>query len=370
MPRRDIKLRRTTETVKRTIYNDLANFQTDEAFEKSLALIKLSKHIQQQYTLIESLIGYSTYIKSIHIACDIAVNYPVNNQQLQQLKWSIDDSLLSWDNSIASVLEHEKVDLKKRIGNNFEVNNKGKTRNGRNYMEQSTHESSLSDIKFSKEKGVYFKEKRILSKYWQKRQWKFYRFLGWLTYAAKPEELADIIDIVYAELKQALLDIDDYQEPEGLKFLLNYDLSLKSIYRLLCIEMQMPSMVRNRDLFNRAATVKEGAWIIIALRHFYNQNGYWPNDLDAVYHSDHEFVYKTVEKNFFLYHTGPNKFDDKGKHEPNRYHLDPKTSRWIKVPTADDVLIWPKNEDELKQMLGIEEPQEPKIDSEIMEIMF
>jgi hypothetical protein len=33
-------------------------------------------------------------------------------------------------------------------------------------------------------------------------------------------------------------------------------------------------------------------------------------------------------------------------------------------------LIWPQNENARKQMLGIEEPEEPEIDGEMMEMVF
>ena len=64
---------------------------------------------------------------------------------------------------------------------------------------------------------------------------------------------------------------------------------------------------------------------------------------------------------FILYSFGEDGIDDGG--------FRGYTSR-EEEKRKDDFLFWPRNEDELKQMLGIEEPEEPEIDGEMMEMMF
>lgn len=358
---RNSNIRKTAIVVQRMIYQDLGNNDVPGAIEKSLGLLQCSLHLQQQYTFLDELIGFALYAKSAPLVCDIAVNYPTDSDQLEQLKDKVRASLSDWNSLIDPTLEHEKaVGKNTALSTLFEINNLGKIRPEKKIIEPSAHGDAVPDIKFSKEKGVYYKEKKIPSRYWQERQWKLRKFGSWMTYNTSPEEVSKMIDRLYVELRQKVNNVEGYQEPQGWRFLLNYNLSFKSIFRLIGINSQMPAIKKIKETYTRIETLQKGTLIVLALKQFQNKNGQWPDSLEQVGEPDNGFIYKKIDDQFLLYNIGPNHLDENGKNENTRYKFDSNTSRWIQESTADDILIWPRTEEELNRMMGTEKPESPE----------
>ena len=98
------------------------------------------------------------------------------------------------------------------------------------------------------------------------------------------------------------------------------------------------------------------------------QHGQYPNALDELIAPEAEkqavsdicdgFMYQRIENDFLLYHIGPNGTDEKGQRDFKCCDSGPEDSQCDKKKTADDILIWPQNEDARKRMLGIEKPDE------------
>jgi len=87
--------------------------------------------------------------------------------------------------------------------------------------------------------------------------------------------------------------------------------------------------------YNRTLAIRRGLHILVALRRYRNQQGYWPESLDVIAPllpaeilNDTQrcgtFIYKRLDDDFVLYGTGPNGVDDGGNGRP-----------------AEDVPIWP-----------------------------
>lgn len=92
------------------------------------------------------------------------------------------------------------------------------------------------------------------------------------------------------------------------------------------------------EIRTRLLADRHGNQILIFLRNYKNQTGYWPQSLDELQpltnkeilidpQNNYPFIYKKTEDDFILYGRGPNKIDEGG-----RFHLG----------GGDDWLIWPR----------------------------
>ncbi|MHC5162607.1 MAG: hypothetical protein ACYSO4_05755, partial [Planctomycetota bacterium] len=188
------------------------------------------------------------------------------------------------------------------------------------------------------------------------------------------DEISAITDEVQAAYRERIVNKKfDYVGPEKWQDIFKYNLTLKSLMELYA-ETQIPIFEKIQKIYSRCETGKNATLIVIALRRYYNQHGHWPETLEPIKKqlSEDVFVdslngqqiaYMLPENcdTFILYSFGEDGVDDRGL---RRYTWQGAEKR------EDDYLFWPQNEDELKQMLGIEEPEEPEIDSETMEMFF
>ena len=98
-----------------------------------------------------------------------------------------------------------------------------------------------------------------------------------------------------------------------------------------------PALARVKEIYLRLLVDRQGSQILVALRHYKNKTGKWPEKLEEIKpfltsedilvdpQNKGSFVYRLKDDGFILYSTGLNKIDENGQR---------------KSP-ADDWLIWP-----------------------------
>jgi hypothetical protein len=92
------------------------------------------------------------------------------------------------------------------------------------------------------------------------------------------------------------------------------------------VSSMQDSFDRFREIYLRLLADRRGSRILIALRHYRNKNGRWPEVLDGIKELVPEeilidpmnggsFVYKLTEENFTLYSKGQNNIDEGGERQ-------------------------------------------------------
>ncbi|MHC4386867.1 MAG: hypothetical protein ACYSUG_07740 [Planctomycetota bacterium] len=359
-------VRKSTKVARRMIYQDLAGNNIQGAAEKALALLQCSYHFQQQAALIDNLVGWAFYSVSVEEIRDMVVNFDIDVKSLDTLEQEVNLFEKDWARLSSRFFDYEKVHSKNTIGLLFETNDKGNIRHTR-------QPDPVSDFTSAAIWGLSRNEKEP-SEYWQARKNKLQRFFYWMTYNASLDEISAITDEVQAAYRERIVNKKfDYVGPEKWQDIFKYNLTLKSLMELYA-ETQIPIFEKIQKIYSRCETGKNATLIVIALRRYYNQHGHWPETLEPIKKqlpedvfvdslNGQQIAYMLPENcdTFILYSFGEDGVDDRGL---RRYTWQGAEKR------EDDYLFWPQNEDELKQMLGIEEPEEPEIDSETMEMFF
>ena len=358
-------IKKTVQIVQRMVFQDLGSNNIEGALEKAMGILKCSYHYQQQASLIDNLVGWAIYAMFMNTTREIIVPYGLNDDFLSIIEQKTQAFKEDWAPLANRFLDYEKVQYKNTLGILFEVNDNGDVR----YTRQP---NPLADFTLAAAWGLK-KDMTEPSEYWQARQNKLHRLLYWLIYNSSLEELSDLGDKVYAVYRERLTkEKIDYQGPQNWRDLLHYNLSTESTM-MLYTEIAMPTLVKVQKIYRRIATDKKATLIVIALRRYYNKYGAWPETLELIKEQLPEEIFVDSLNgqqiaymrpkgcdSFILYSFGEDGIDD-GGFRGYAYGESDKEK--------DDFLFWPQNEDELKQMLGVEEPEEPAEEDTAMEGM-
>jgi hypothetical protein len=352
--------------VQRMIYQDLAQDNLQGAVEKAMGILQCSCHFQQQSSLIDNLVGWALHAMADSIIRDIVINCSLDEASLTRLEAQIGRFENNWKSLIGRVLDYEQVYAKNIMGQLYEINERGDVRFTRKpdplYLYSSRNLWGLDE------------DEKEPSPYWQDKKNKLERLIRWMTYAESPEDISEIYDQLYIQIRERLMNENfDYTGPVKWRDWLKYDLTAKTLTALYT-EIAMTPFEKIQKIYFRCDTDKKATLIVIALLRFYNQHGHWPETLELIKKQlpDEVFVdslngqqiaYLRPENcdSFILYSFGEDGIDDKGfrGYAPRG----PEKKK-------DDYLMWPRKENELKRMLGVEEPEEPEVDGEMMEMMF
>ncbi len=313
--------------------NDIAEGRTEEGLEKYIAVLQMGNHQRQQPPLIDFLVGVAFETLSIGQFRRFIVTGNATDKHLSAIEEALGAIKYDWSTDFARFIEHEKLFAKNFWGMFYAINPEGKVRPSPNPMaiirSQCTEE--LPQLT-----------------YWQRKLTKASTLLGWFFLPATPQKAGKVIDKSYEKFyAMAEPDFDWRKEPkESTKMIrLNYR------YLIARSAGMFGSLYYNiHDTYLRAIATKRGSRIIIALRRYKNQNGFWPVNLDDVKpmapaeifvdpHNGGDFVYEITEENFRLYSKGKNNVDEDGKYK----------RRYGETSEGDDWLIWPPKSRKAKE---------------------
>ncbi len=309
--------------------NDIAEGRADRALEKSLVLLQMAKHLCQQPTITETLVGIAIEALPIERFNRFVVTGDVTEEQLNVIEEALAEIEHDWTSDLPRFLEHEKLLNKNLWGILYETNSKGQVRLGCNLM---------------KTLGAEWPEELPPPTYWQRKLTKVGTILGWFYMPSTPQRVGEMINESY-EVLYAMAEPDfnwqkKLEEPE--KFSL---ISAKFNFRFMSemmVNIIEPNYYTIHDIYLRDIAGNRGSRLLVALRRYKDKTGQWPERLEDIKtpaqpeifidpFNGGAFVYKLTEESFTLYSKGKNNIDEDGK-------LD----RWDEEKTgADDWLIWP-----------------------------
>jgi hypothetical protein len=303
--------------------NDIAEGRIDQALEKHIAVLQMAKHLYQQPTLIDLLVGAALEALSTDQLKRFVVTGDATEEHLSIIEQALAEIKHDWSYDWPRVLDGEKLFVKNFWRLFYEVNPAGKIRLTR----------SLANT--IREKWYQEVEEELITTYWRKRPMKASTILRWFYMPSTPHKAGAIIDAAY-ERYYAMAEPDFEWQKRPREFSIT---SIKLNYRYM-VEMQLyimePSFYTIHNTYIRIIAQQRGARLTIALRRYKNKTGNWPQSLDEIKPlapaeifvdpiNGGSFVYKLTDGNFTLYSKGKNNIDEDGKYKDG----------------ADDWLIWP-----------------------------
>jgi hypothetical protein len=334
------------------------------AWEKQMAVLDLGKHVHQQPLLIELLVSVSLEALAHQAMTVTLVNTGTSPEaitpgDLLAMAAAVRTRHFDHSKKWRQILAYEKLFGKNFWGMFYEINSQGEVRFMRPKNFSSVMQTTIPDM------GI----RNLPYSYWVGVGWKTSRvFLCAAGLPKDPAVMSEWVDEVYAPfekvLEQGQLDFEDVNKEKAGPFELNYKCAVR-----LTLQLTFPAFKKIHDeIFPRVDRQKRGTEIVCDLVLYKNQNGRYPNTLDELESSGagkqvasdrySGFLYQKIKDDFLLYHRGQNGIDENGQRDSRRCGPGPEDSQGDKDQTADDILIWPRNEKERKQILGIEEPDE------------
>ena len=301
--------------------NDFGEGRIKAGLEKCFCVLQMAKHQFQQPTMIDTLVGIALEALAIRQFNQFVVTGAATEEHLSAIEEALTEIKHDWSSDLPRILEREKLFAKNFLGMFYAINPEGKVRQSLNPMViiRSQRTEELPQLT-----------------YWQKKLFKAGAILGWFFVPSTPEKAGRIIDESYEKFyAMAKPDYDWQKEREkpSKMFQPNYQYLVEHYTEILA-----PAYHRVHDIYLRLMTDKKGSRIIIALRRYRNQNGFWPVNLDDVKSmapveifvdpiNGGDFVYQITEENFRLYSKGKNGIDEDGERDEEA--------------DTDDWLIWP-----------------------------
>ncbi|MHC5076033.1 MAG: hypothetical protein ACYTFM_06360 [Planctomycetota bacterium] len=302
--------------------NDLGEGWIEDGLLKQGAVLRVSEQLCHQFVIHDMMAGIEMQGSFLNQIQFYAVTQEASNEYLESIEYVLSKIEHNWKEDWDRIAEYEQLDkMNFFCGNLYDQNPKGRIRiKIQNYIIPATviHMEELP--------------------YWPKRAAKAQNILFWFFLPSRPEGLYDTVNSSVAEY--ALME-EYYTSPGGPRkvppfeqFKMNF-----SCY----VQWHMNNTVfRMFEKYMRHKVEVQSSRIIVALRRYRNEHGYWPSSLeeiksltdeevfvDAV--NGDEFIYKRIGDNFTLYSKGFNGIDDKGRHR--RYNFNSGGS--------DDWQIWP-----------------------------
>jgi hypothetical protein len=311
--------------------NDIAERRTDQGLKKVYCTLQMGKHICQQSSFVEVLVGISLKTLATNRLNDFVVTGNPNKKQLDAVEEMINEVKYDWQSDLPRVLDYEKLLFKNMLCSPFyEINTKGQFRFSRN-PEKATR--NLMPNTFTKIPP---------QNYLQKKRTKTYSIMYWFFAPATPQELSKTIDVAYQKFYETTdPNFDWSREPPEVKFSwLFFKLNYKYFIKMIT-SMNESVYYKIHDSYLLGDSFKKGALLLIAMRRYKDKNGVWPENLGGIEGlakeenfidptNSQSFVYKLAGDSFTLYSKGKNGIDNGG--QQYSYHRDKEN---------DDINIWP-----------------------------
>jgi hypothetical protein len=310
--------------------NDLAEGRTDEALKKLVTTLEMGKHLSQQPTMIDMLVGMAIEAFAVGHFKSFIVDRDATEQRLTVIEDALAGVKHDWTSYWPKIIDSQKLLTKNLLcGVAYQVNPQGKVRVSRD---------PVAPLRAQVE-AVLRKEAPPLT-YGRRKLLKATAIFTWFYIPSTPQRAARAIDNCYKRY-YAMADPDfDWEKGPRRFSTLSTMMSVGFNYRYLAertVRMSEPSLYRIHVIYFRVAAGNHGSRIMVALRRYKNKHGRWPQTLDDIKALVPEeilvdpinggsFVYKLTEENFTLYSKGKNNIDEGGERNQSG---------------ADDWLIWP-----------------------------
>ncbi len=303
--------------------NDIAEGRTKEGLEKYVAVLQMGKHQCQQPSLIEMLVGIAIEYYSTASLNRFVVTGDATETHLNLIEKAIAEIKHDWSCDFPRFLDYEKLIHKNFCGMFYGVSPEGKIRLNPGVATRAIMAQLPKDVK-----------DKFVTTYWRKRLIKASAILWWFYMPPTPQKAGEIIDSKYEKFYAMAEPNFDWQKGTGKPTKM-----LRFNYRYLVEHLagiSEPTYYSIHDTYLRTISQQRGTLLTIALRHYKNKTGHWPENLDEVKSLAAEeifvdpingdsFVYKLTNENFELYSKGKNNIDENGKYKDG----------------ADDWPIWP-----------------------------
>jgi hypothetical protein len=307
--------------------NDLGDGRTEQAIEKAHAVLQMGKHLRQQPSTLDMLVGFAIETLATDWLNNFIVTENVTEKHLNVIEGWLREIRFNWNSDWPAIIDTETLLAKNFFGQFYEVNPKGKTR-------------------FSRNPTIVIKTPPNVTpklNYWRKKVFKSYVILYWFCMPSMPQKAGEIIDTSYEKYyAMAKSDFDWKKEPKQIPASLSFS-KIRLNYRYMTefmADMLEAPYHKIHDIYLRYTIDQKGSLILIELKRYKNQNGNWPENLEKISSlapaetfidsfNSSPFVYKITDSNFTLYSKGKNNIDENGKQD------------W-KDNGADDWLIWPQ----------------------------
>ena len=323
----NLAMRRWACLLIRAANNDLGEGRINQGLEKYIAVLQMSKHLRQQPTILDSLVGMGVEALAIKQFNRFVVISDATQIHLSVIEEALAEIKHDWNSDLPRILECEKLKAKNMLGMFYEVNPKGKVRLSRN-------PTAAIRAQFPLPPPTYYQIKLA----------KAGTILGWFGMPSTPQKAGEIIDAAYERYHaMAGADFDWGQEHQKLHSILEKrswaPIRFNFGYLVeLIADMAEESYYGVRHIYLRSIATKRCGRIIIALRRYKNQTGFWPVNLNDVKSmapveifvdpiNGGDFVYEITEENFRLYSKGKNGIDEDGERD--------------EIAGTDDWPIWP-----------------------------
>jgi len=308
--------------------NDLAEKRYEQAFEKQIALLRISEHLRQQPVTVDMMMGIACQTISLNHIRRFLVTADSTEPYLSRLEDVMAGIEHEWKTDWDTIREFEKLSLMQDLfWMLYETNAQGRIR------------VVVADF------FRYFKPISLKNvPYWNTRCAKASNILAWFFLPQTPGRAAGIIE---KTLKK-------YGEIEYVNSLWGRESPVRFNFSYI-IDLYVDSFISSvHNLFVRLESDKKATGIIIALRRYKNENGCWPEKLDDIKSlasadvfvdpvNNGEFIYRLTDEDFLLYSRGRNNIDENGR------------GHFYNIEDEDDWLIWPP---------GTRKTQKKKVDIE------
>jgi hypothetical protein len=343
--------------------NDIAEGRVDQAVEKDLTVIQMSKHMCQQPANIDVLTGFGLENLGLKGINNFLVWADANESQLNKIEQAVSTIKHDLNSDIPAFIALEKLMLKNMYGSLFyEANSKGETRLSRDPMaairEQTKEHLAKGMWDDDAETRTAMQQFLRPPGFWKKRCIKMWIIPMWFFIPETPEKMSRTVNEGYEKLYMMTKPVFDWsKEPQEvpLELLVQIKLNFRHITELTARSLEK-LYFELHDNYLRNSAKQRGTLLIIALRRYKNKTGHWPENLEEAKSfapaeifvdpiSGDSFFYKRTEDNFTLYSKGKNGIDEGGEYETK------SSDDYRKIETIkDDLMIWPiKNKTSTQQ---------------------
>jgi len=338
----------------RAINNDIAEGSIEQAIEKNLTILQMAKHLCQQPTAIEVIVGIGIERLSTKQLRNLVVTCDATEEHLRVIENYLAKIEHDWSCEVHKFIEHDKLMKKSTLSTFYQINSKGKTRLSHDPFAQfrASYKEQSDANQIEDQETIDFLNSLLYPKYWQNKLIKANTILLWFFIPSTPQKAAQIIDAAYERYyAMANPDFDWKKEPVEFPITSLFSRRARFIFpymAMLWAHMSEGSYYMLHDLYLQAAADNKGSRLIIELRRYKNKNSKWPESLDDIKSivpeeifvdplNNDSFIHKLTDDGFTIYSKGKNNIDEAGEYE-TELAADYSGHKVKK----DDQLIWPR----------------------------
>jgi len=326
--------------------NDIAENRIKEGFQKNMALLQMGKHLYQQPSTTDWLVGTAIEAIGIDQLKTFVITEDATEEYLSSIEKALTGIKYDWNSDFLKILKSDELSATREFARYYEINPKGKIRLSRDPLGEmrSILKKQLENNEIKEQQYQKSVESLVYLTYWQKKLIKAQTILLWFYLPSSPEKAADLIKIIYQKYyEMARPDYNWAKEPREIRTTPQFKFRLNRYRTIeLLASVSEEPYYRIHRIYLRQQMAIRANWLIIALRRYKNQSGRWPENLDEVKPlapaeifvdpvNGNSFVYKLADDSFKLYSKGENNIDEDGNRD-----------QWVyKQMGADDWLIWP-----------------------------